>query len=55
MRLGILDTIQLAATLIFAAPLGIFGLSRLIEGDTLIGGGAVAVAAGSSPSFSPSR
>ncbi|WP_144906351.1 DUF7533 family protein [Halobellus captivus] len=45
MRLGILGTIQLAATLIFAAPVGIFGVTRLVEGDTLIGGGAVAIAA----------
>ncbi|MFD1599161.1 DUF7533 family protein [Halobellus rarus] len=46
MRLGILGTIQLAATLVFAAPVGIFGLTRLLEGDTVIGGGAVAIAVG---------
>jgi hypothetical protein len=44
MRLGILGTIQLAATVVFAAPVGIFGLTRLTEGDTLLGGGLVAVA-----------
>lgn len=46
MRLGILGTIQLAATLIFAAPVGIFGLTRLVEGDAVLGGGAVAIAVG---------
>ncbi|RLM53360.1 hypothetical protein DVK02_14330 [Halobellus sp. Atlit-31R] len=46
MRLGILGTLQLAATLIFAAPVGIFGLSRLADGDALLGGGAVAIAVG---------
>ena len=44
MRLGILGTIQLAATVVFAAPVGIFGLTRLTEGDTLLGGGLVVVA-----------
>ena len=44
MRLGLLATIQLAATVIFAAPVGIFGLTRLTEGDVLLGGGLLAVA-----------
>ena len=44
MRLGLLGTIQLAATVVFAAPVGIFGLTRLTEGDVLLGGGLVAVA-----------
>jgi hypothetical protein len=44
MRLGLLGTIQLAATVVFAAPVGIFGLTRLTEGDALLGGGLVAVA-----------
>ncbi|RLM90323.1 hypothetical protein D3D02_06055 [Halobellus sp. Atlit-38R] len=44
MRLGILGTLQLAATLIFAAPVGIFGLTRLTEGDIALGAGAVAIA-----------
>ena len=44
MRLGLLATIQLAATVVFAAPVGIFGLTRLTEGDLLLGGGLVAVA-----------
>mgnify|MGYP006914316959 FL=1 len=44
MRLGLLATIQLAATVVFAAPVGIFGLTRLTEGDLLLGGGLLAVA-----------
>lgn len=44
MRLGIGATIQLAATLIFAAPVGIFGLTRLLEGQTILGGGLLAIA-----------
>jgi len=46
MRLGILGTLQLAGTLIFAAPVGVFGISRLLDGETLLGVGAVAIAAG---------
>ncbi len=44
MRLGLLGTIQLAATVVFAAPVGIFGVTRLSEGDLLLGGGLTAVA-----------
>ena len=44
MRLGILGTLQLAGTLIFAAPVGVFGVSRLLDGETLLGVGAVAIA-----------
>lgn len=44
MRFGLLATIQLAATVVFAAPVGIFGLTRLTEGDLLLGGGLLAVA-----------
>ncbi|GGI94936.1 hypothetical protein GCM10008995_01460 [Halobellus salinus] len=44
MRLGILGTIQLAGTVVFAAPVGIFGLTRLTEGDAVLGGGLAAVA-----------
>ena len=49
MRFGLLATIQLAATVVFAAPVGIFGLTRLTEGDVLLGGGLVAVAVASVP------
>lgn len=44
MALGITGTIQLAATLIFAVPVGVFGLDRLLAGETLLGGVLVAVA-----------
>ncbi|MFB6091950.1 MAG: hypothetical protein ABEK02_02945 [Haloquadratum sp.] len=46
MRLGIAGTIQLAATLVFAAPVGIFGLTRLLDGETVLGGGLLAIAIG---------
>ena len=41
---GIIGTIQLAATLVFALPVGLLGLSKLLAGDALVGGGFVAVA-----------
>ncbi|SFR35037.1 DUF7533 family protein [Halogeometricum limi] len=44
MRLGILGTIQLAATLIFAVPVGVFGLNTLLDGQQILGGGLLAVA-----------
>ena len=44
MRLGIIGTIQLAATLIFAVPLGIFGVNAFLDGNRLLGGGLLAVA-----------
>lgn len=45
MRLGILDMVGLAATLVFALPVGVFGLEKLLAGDTVLGGGLVVVAA----------
>lgn len=45
MKLGIVQTIELAASLIFAAPLGMFGISRLLDGDVVLGTGLVIVAA----------
>jgi hypothetical protein len=45
MNLGIVQTIELAVSLMFAAPLGMFGLSRLLDGDLLLGGGLLIVAA----------
>lgn len=42
--LGIMGTIQLAATLVFALPVGLLGIQFLIDGRTLLGGGFVAVA-----------
>lgn len=43
-HLGILDTIGLAASLVFALPVFVFGLNRLLDGQTLLGGGLVVVA-----------
>ena len=34
---GILGTIQLAATLVFAIPVALFGIDSLLRGDTLLG------------------
>lgn len=45
MRLGILDTVGLAASLIFALPVGVYGAERLLGGDAFLGGVLVAVAA----------
>ncbi|WP_049971723.1 DUF7533 family protein [Haladaptatus cibarius] len=44
MKLGILDTVSLAATLVFALPIGLLGIERLIAGQTLLGGAFVAIA-----------
>lgn len=43
-HLGILDMIGLAASLVFALPVGVFGLNRLLDGQTILGGGLVVVA-----------
>jgi hypothetical protein len=43
---GIIGLVQLAATVAFAAPVALFGLLKLSEGDTVIGGALLAVAAG---------
>lgn len=45
MALGILDLIGLGATLIFALPIGVYGLQRAAEGDPLLGAAFVAAAA----------
>lgn len=44
MGLGIWGTIQLAATLIFAIPVGIYGLNTFLAGQEALGGGLLAVA-----------
>jgi hypothetical protein len=44
MRLGILDTLGLAATLVFAIPVGLYGLESALAGDTALGAGLVVVA-----------
>ncbi len=44
MRVGILDMVGLATTLIFALPVGIFGVQTALGGNVLVGGVLVAVA-----------
>jgi hypothetical protein len=44
MRLGILETVGLAASLIFAVPLGLFGVESLLSGRPALGAGLVVVA-----------
>lgn len=41
---GILETVGLAATLIFAIPIGLLGLNFLVDGRYLLGIGFVVVA-----------
>jgi hypothetical protein len=41
---GILGLVGLAATLAFAVPVGLLGLDMLSKGNTLVGGGFLAVA-----------
>jgi hypothetical protein len=44
-RLGILDMLGLATTLIFALPVAGFGVQRLLGGDAAVGVGFLVVAA----------
>jgi hypothetical protein len=44
MRLGILETVGLAGSLIFAVPVGLFGVESLLAGRTALGAGLVVVA-----------
>ncbi|MGM0592768.1 MAG: DUF7533 family protein [Halobacteriota archaeon] len=44
MAMGILETVQLAATLIFALPLGILGVQYLLSGENFLGGILVVIA-----------
>jgi len=43
---GIVDTLQFVTTAVFAAPVALFGLLKLSEGEPLAGVGFVAIAAG---------
>jgi len=43
MGLGILDTIGLAASLVFALPLANYAVVRLLEGHVALGGGLLVV------------
>lgn len=44
MSLGITESITLAASLVFAIPLGIFGINTLLGGDTFLGVVVIVVA-----------
>ncbi|MFC7081439.1 DUF7533 family protein [Halorussus caseinilyticus] len=41
---GIIGTLQLAATLVFALPVGLLGVQFLLDGETILGGGFLVVA-----------
>ncbi|GAB3315818.1 hypothetical protein EI982_14355 [Haloplanus rallus] len=45
MRLGILDTLGLVATVIFAVPVGVFGVETALAGRPMLGVGLIVVAA----------
>lgn len=45
MRLGLLETVGLAASLVFAIPLGIYAVERMLGGETVVGGAFLLVAA----------
>ncbi|MEF8855959.1 MAG: hypothetical protein V5A16_00910 [Haloplanus sp.] len=44
MRLGILETVGLAASLIFAIPVGLYGIETLLSGNRPLGAGLLIVA-----------
>jgi hypothetical protein len=44
-RLGIIEMVGLAATLVFAIPVALFGLERVVAGDAVVGAGLLVVAA----------
>ncbi|MFC5970748.1 hypothetical protein ACFPYI_05315 [Halomarina salina] len=46
MARGIIGTVQLVATLVFAIPVGLLGVMRLVAGETLFGGILLVVAVG---------
>jgi hypothetical protein len=45
MRLGILETVGLAASLVFAIPVGLYGIEAFLSGNRALGAGLVVVAA----------
>jgi hypothetical protein len=45
MRLGILETVGLAASLVFAIPVGLYGVEAFLSGDRALGAGLLIVAA----------
>jgi hypothetical protein len=44
MRLGILETVGLAASLIFAIPVGMYGIETFVSGNRMLGAGLLIVA-----------
>ena len=46
MTMGIIDTVSLAATLMFAIPIALFGIDRIVAGQLYLGGAFVVIAAG---------
>ncbi|WP_254273172.1 DUF7533 family protein [Haloarcula marina] len=46
MAQGILDTLGLAAVLVLAAPIALFGFEHVVRGDLVMGGVYLGVAAG---------
>jgi hypothetical protein len=42
-RLGIIETLGLAGALVFALPVGLLGIERLLAGQALLGGGLLLV------------
>ncbi|MFC6736271.1 DUF7533 family protein [Halolamina salina] len=44
MRLGLLETVGVAGSLVFAIPLGIYAAERLLGGDLVVGGAFLGVA-----------
>lgn len=44
MGLGLLETVGLAASLVFAIPLGIYAFERIIGGEPVLGGAFLLVA-----------
>lgn len=45
-RLGLLDLLALGATLLFAIPIGVFGVELLLDGRTTVGLVGIAIAVG---------
>ncbi|MFC7097778.1 DUF7533 family protein [Halobaculum marinum] len=45
MALGILEQLGLAATLIFALPVAVYGIQQIVDGQTALGVGVLVVAA----------
>ncbi|MFD1511779.1 DUF7533 family protein [Halomarina rubra] len=46
MARGIIGTVQLVATLVFAIPVGLFGVMQLVDGNELFGGLLLVAAVG---------